>query len=97
MVQPAFHLKVLERYVDVFAEEAAGFVSRMSSNEIQLLVVVGAVRTMLSGTIPASEKDNLEVGKIMTYIETKYLVPFKTKTKTTKVTSWDFVAEEIEW
>ena len=70
LTQPTFHLKVLERFVDVFAEEAVHFVERMKTrvnsdvdfaDEMHLVTGMSVLRTTVTRTINENDKENMEV------------------------------------
>lgn len=70
LIQPTFHLKILEGFVEPFAEEAKNFVDRLRmqvgrdadfGQEMHLTMSLCAVRTILSGNIREEDKSTLEV------------------------------------
>ena len=72
IVQTTFHVEILERFVDVFAEEAAGYVARMRplvgrdvefTEEMHRATAASVLRTTLSSNTEDLDKEAMEVGR----------------------------------
>lgn len=73
LIQPCFHLGVLDGFLDVFAEEAAGLVARLSTStnrdiqvdgEIEMTISWSSMRSLMSCSKEDGDASELQVSEL---------------------------------